>query len=95
MPFEELKNELLYILDKAYNPITRKLIVDILGSIQDRYMINTLRKHNFCLCYSEYGYYDKDMLQHFTNELKVLAVKVKDEDIRRIFLELYDMYSEK
>ena len=95
MPFEELKNELLYILDKAYSPITRKLIMDILGTIQERYMFDTLRKHNFCLCYSNYGCYDKDMLQHFTNELKILAVKVKDEDIRRIFLELYDMYGEK
>lgn len=96
MPFDELKAELLYILDKAYNPITKKLIADILGVLKNNYMSDdALRRHNFCLCYSEYGYYSKDTLQYFVDELKILAVKVKDEDVCRIFLELHDMYNEK
>lgn len=92
MEYKILEEELLHTLDKSHNVITRKLITDIISSFHGPFSSIDLRRHEFGICYSDYGYYPPKTVREFANEIYELSKDVKDEDIKKIFLGLHDRY---
>lgn len=93
MKKRKIKRNLKNILAKTDSILAQHLIEDILINLDSFMSLETLKRHNFMICYSNYGYqYSHYAVEEFVSELSKLIDLVEDEDIKKLFLDLIKFY---